>query len=149
MRRAEHTLSRRLRGRGEEGQVTAFVVVLAAAVLLFAGLVLDGGLALAAKVRAIGEAQEAARNGAQALDLAAYRRDGTLQLLPAEARQRAHAYLTATPDTGRIRASTNSITVTVTARQPTQLLGLLGLETLTVSATGSAHPVRDAQAPEP
>lgn len=149
MMRLERATSRLRWRHHDEGQTTAFVVVLATAVLMFAGLVLDGGLALAAKVRAIGEAQEAARNGAQAIDLAAYRRDGTLQLVPGEAQERAHAYLATTRDAGHVRATPGSISVTVTADQPTQLLGLLGIESLSVSATGSAHPVREAGAPEP
>jgi len=44
--------------------------------MLVAGLVIDGGLGLAAEVRATDEAQSAARAGAQAIDLAAYRQAG-------------------------------------------------------------------------
>jgi hypothetical protein len=53
------TCLRRLAGDG--GQITALVVVTMAALILLAGLVLDGGLTLAARERALGEAQEAAR----------------------------------------------------------------------------------------
>ena len=45
----------------ERGQVTAFVVVIIVALLAMAGLVIDGGSALAAKRRAINEADSAAR----------------------------------------------------------------------------------------
>src|SRR6266496_3713638 len=86
---------RRLR-EDQSGRVTAFVVIMVTAILLFAGLVLDGGLALAAKVRALGEAQEAARAGAQEIDLAAYRADGTLRLAPQQASAAARNYLAAT-----------------------------------------------------
>jgi putative Flp pilus-assembly TadE/G-like protein len=58
---------------GEEGRVSAFVLITFTALLLTAGLVLDGGNALAAKSRAIGIAEEAARTGGQRLDLAAVR----------------------------------------------------------------------------
>ncbi|MFI7536695.1 hypothetical protein [Streptosporangium sp. NPDC049376] len=64
------------------------------ALILLAGIVVDGGLALGARVRAINEAQEAARSGAQQLDLAAYRRDGRIRpepvtpLLPMSLRRR-------------------------------------------------------------
>ncbi|MEV0225227.1 hypothetical protein [Streptomyces sp. NPDC050704] len=135
--------------RDDSGQITVFVVLLAAAVVMFAALVLDGGLALAAKVRAIGEAQEAARSGAQAIDLTAYRQDGTLRLVPGEARRRAQAYLASTGDTGTVAVTADTVTVTVTAHQRTQLLGLLGVETLSVTATGSAHPVRGVDTAEP
>ncbi|MFJ9179415.1 hypothetical protein [Streptomyces sp. NPDC102360] len=137
----------RLRGlaQRDEGQVTVFVAVVAVAVVMFAGLVLDGGLALAAKVRAIGEAQEAARQGAQALDLAAYRLDGTVRLVPEEARAGAKGYLASTGGaaSGTVTVTEDTVAVTVTERQPTQLLGLVGVQGLTVTATGSAHPVRD------
>jgi hypothetical protein len=127
--------------RSEDGQVTAFVIGIVVALLMFAGLALDGGLALAAKVRAIGEAQEAARAGAQAIDLTAYRTSGTLRLRPDQARTRARSYLTATGDSGTIQATDHTVTVIVTARQRTQLLGLIGLGSLTVTGSGTAHPV--------
>lgn len=145
----------------DSGRVTAFFVVLTTAVLLFAGLVLDGGLALAAKVRAIGAAQEAARAGAQAIDLGAYRTDGTLRLDPDRAAALARAYLAdaaisrshATgggPDlTVSVVVVGDTVTVTVAVSEPTQLLGLVGISSIRVSGTGSAHPDRgpDAAAP--
>ncbi|MFE0099845.1 pilus assembly protein TadG-related protein [Streptomyces sp. NPDC059009] len=134
--------------RRDDGQITVFVVLLAFVVVMFAGLALDGGLAVAAKVRAIGEAQEAARSGAQAIDLVAYRKDGTLHLIPDESRRRAHTYLAATSDSGTVTATEDSVTVNVTVHQHTQLLGLVGLHTLTVTAKGSAHPVRGIDGPE-
>jgi Flp pilus assembly protein TadG len=149
--RTPHGLRSRLRtlAGDQRGQVTPFVVILAATILMFAGLLLDGGLALAAQVRAIGEAQEAARAGAQALDLDAYRASGTVRLIPDEARLRAESYLASTGDTGTVTVDGDTVTVRVTAHQHTQLLGLLGLDTLTVTGTGSAHPVRGVTAPEP
>lgn len=133
----------------DDGQIAPFLVILTAVFVMFAGLLLDGGLALAAKVRAIGEAQEAARAGAQALDLTAYRTSGTVRLAPDQARTLAQTYLAATPDTGTVTVTATTVTVTVTARQDTHLLGLLGLDILTVTATGTAHPARGITAPEP
>ncbi|UIX34302.1 MULTISPECIES: pilus assembly protein TadG-related protein [unclassified Streptomyces] len=149
--RTPYGLSPRLRGlaHDENGQVTPFVVILALAIVMFAGLVLDGGLALAAKVRAMGEAQEAARSGAQALDLAAYRDSSTVRLVPGQARTLAQTYLATTGDTGTVTVAGDTVTVTVTAHQNTQLLGLLGLDSLTVTGTGSAHPARGITTPEP
>ncbi|HEY8982810.1 MAG TPA: pilus assembly protein TadG-related protein [Streptomyces sp.] len=150
MRAPNHLPTRLRRLAGDDhGQVTAFIVILTAAIVMFAGLLVDGGLVLAAKVRAIGEAQEAARAGAQALDLTAYRATGTVRLIPAEAHALARNYLAATDDTGTVAVTGDTVTVTVTARQEPQLLGLLGLGTLTVTATGSAHPARGITAPEP
>ena len=124
----------------ESGRVTAFVVIIVTAVLAFGGLVLDGGLALAAKVRALGEAQEAARAGAQEIDLAAYRADGTLRLAPQQASDAARNYLAAAGHTGTVSIAGNAVTVTVTVSQPTQLLGSIGIGSLTVTGTGQAQP---------
>lgn len=129
--------------RRDDGQATVFVVLITVTVLMFAGLVLDGGLALAAKVRAIGEAQEAARRGAQALDLAAYRAHGTLRLIPDHARDLAQHHLAATGDASTVTATSETVTVTVTARSSTQLLRVVGIQSFKVSASGSAHPVRN------
>ncbi|WP_405956896.1 pilus assembly protein TadG-related protein [Streptomyces phaeochromogenes] len=139
----------RVRIRDDDGQVNAFIVVFAVAVVMFAGLVLDGGLALATKVRALGEAQEAARAGAQALDLAAYREHNIVRLAPDRARTRAQEYLAATDDSGTVAVTADTVTVTVTVQQRTQLLGVLGMDFLTVTGTGTAHPVRGVNAPEP
>jgi hypothetical protein len=126
----------------QEGRVTAFVVIMVTAILLFAGIVLDGGLALATKVRALGEAQEAARAGAQEIDLAAYRADGTLRLAPQQASAAARNYLAATGHTGTVSVAGNTVNVTVTVNQSTQLLNVIGLDSITVTATGQAQPQR-------
>ena len=73
--------------------MTAFVVVLTIGIFTLAGLTLDGGLALAAKVRANGQAEAAARAGAQAIDLGAYRASGALHLVPAQPVADAQSYL--------------------------------------------------------
>ncbi|MGW5051508.1 pilus assembly protein TadG-related protein [Actinokineospora sp. NPDC004072] len=133
--------TRRLR-KDQDGRVTAFVVIITLAALLFAGLVLDGGLALAAKVRAMGEAQEAARAGAQEIDLTAYRADGTLRLVPQQASAAARSYLAAAGHTGTVSVAGNTVNVTVSINQPTQLLGLVSIGSITVTATGQAQPQR-------
>jgi Flp pilus assembly protein TadG len=133
----------------ENGRVTAFVIAIAPAILLCTGLVLDGGLALAAKTRAIGEAQEASRAGAQKIDLAAYRADGTLRLAPHEADAAARAFLTAAGRSGTVSVAGNTVNVTVTVSQPTQLLGLFGIDSLTVTGSGQAQPQRGVTGPRP
>ncbi|MYW90487.1 hypothetical protein G3I59_32250 [Amycolatopsis rubida] len=132
---------RRLRA-DEDGRVTAFVVVLVTAIIAFSGLVLDGGLALAGKIRAIGEAQEAARAGAQAIDLSTYRSVGALRLVPRQATILARQYLAAAGDSGTVSVADNTVTVTVTVSQSTQLLGFVGIGSITVTGTGKAQPQR-------
>ncbi|MBL7487776.1 hypothetical protein I6A60_38670 [Frankia sp. AgB1.9] len=126
--------------RRDGGTVTAFVVVMVAAVVMFGGLILDAGGALADKTAAMGVAQEAARAGAQHLDLNAFRTSGTVRLLPDEAVAAAQSYLTQAGATGTATVTGTTVTVTVTVTHHNQLLGIVGLSSLTVTATGSAHP---------
>jgi hypothetical protein len=150
MTRAKHARDdARRRCRGEEGTVTAFVVIFTLALILLAGLVVDGGLTLAARVQAIDEAQAAARAGAQAIDLATYRADGPLVLQPAEARQAALDYLTTTGHDGTVDVHDTQVDVTVHITQPMQILGIAGIRDMTVTGHGSARPEHGVEAPEP
>jgi hypothetical protein len=129
------------RGRlagSEEGMVTAFVVVFTLALFLLAGLVLDGGLALAARVQAIDDAQAAARSGAQAIDLPTYRATGQIVLDPTQAAADAENYLAAAGHTGTVTVNGDQVTVTVTITQPTQILDIAGIDHFTETGTGSA-----------
>ncbi len=134
------TARRPRRGGRDEGTVTAFVVVLFAAFVMFGGLIVDAGGALADKTTAIGIAQEAARAGAQQLDLTTFRQTGTVRLLHDPAIAAARSYLAQAGATGTATVEDNTITVTVTTVHDNQLLGIVGLDTLTVTGTGSAHP---------
>lgn len=124
------------------GQITVFVVVMTVALILVAGLVLDGGLTLAARERAVDEAQQAARAGAQAINLATYRQNGTLVLDPAQAVADARSYLAATGYQGSVQVTGNVVTVEVTVTQQMQILDAAGLGSITVHATASAIPER-------
>ena len=127
-----------LRRVGERGQVTAFVVCFAVALLLLAGLTIDGGRAISARLRALDEAQQAARSGAEMLDVQALRSSGTTTLDPSAAQQAARSYLTATGDSGQVTVAGGTVDVTVTVSVPTQILGLVGVHDLTVTETGTA-----------
>ena len=122
----------------ERGQVTAFVVVFTAALLLLAGLVVDGGLVLAAQRRAADEAEAAARAGAQAVDIPTYRASGTFVLDAQKARGAALAYLAQTGHQGEATVAGDRVSVVVHFRQPMQILGLAGLGAMTVTGRGEA-----------
>ena len=125
-------------GEDEAGMVTAFVVVFTLALVVMAGLVLDGGLALSAKVQAIDDAQAAARAGAQAIDIPLYRSTGQITLDSAQATTDAERYLAQSGHTGTVTVDGEQVAVTVTISQPTQILSLAGIGHLTVSGTGTA-----------
>jgi hypothetical protein len=122
---------------------------MAAALVLMIGLVLDGGLTLSARERALGEAQEAARAGAQAVNLATYRQNGTLALNPGQAIADADAYLAKIGAAGTATATADLVTVTVTIVQPMQILSAAGLHAVTIHATATANPVRGINGPLP
>ncbi|MEX5636656.1 pilus assembly protein TadG-related protein [Parafrankia sp. FMc2] len=126
--------------------MTAFVVVLFGAFVMFGGLIVDAGGALADKTTAMGVAQEAARAGAQQIDLTVLRQGGTVRLLPDQAVAAVQSYLAQAGATGTATVIDNTVTVTVTAVHDTLLLGVVGLDTLRVTGTGSAHPAPPAPA---
>lgn len=126
--------------RHDTGQATAFAVVMISALIFVTGLVLDGGLVLAARLRTLGEAQEAARAGARAIDLRIYRQRGDVVLDQSKAAAAAHAYLSSVGTTGTVQVSTNRVTVTVQHTQHTQILSTIGMNSISVRATAQARP---------
>ena len=133
----------------DRGSVTGFVVTFVVGLLVLVGLALDGGLTLAANVRANGHAEAAARAGAQAVDLAAYREHGTLRLVEPEAAAAAHDYLQTVGAKGTVAVTDDTVTVTVTGSQPTQLLGLIGIGAIDVRGSASARPDNGETPPAP
>lgn len=101
--------------QGERGSISLFVVVLAVAFLVTAGLALDGGRKLAALSEARDLADNAARAGAQAVDVDLMRMTGQPALDPTAAAAAASAYLASVGhhlDTPPVVTET-TITVTV------------------------------------
>ena len=134
----------RWRAHGEGGQVTAFVVVFAIAIVALAALVFDGGVVIAAKRRALNEAQAAARAGAQALDVDRYRSDGTYALDPQKARQLAMAYLgqTGHAQGATVAVSGTEVDVRVSWDETTNMLAVVGIKSVHIDGSGSARNAR-------
>ena len=129
----------RSRRRLEQGYILGFVVVLAAGLLGFAGLADDGGRALSARLRAMDEAQAAARAASERVDLPTFHATGRLVLAHDAAVAAAQQYLAATGDAGTVAVNGDLVQVTVTIPVPTQILGIMGIRSLTVRADGDAH----------
>jgi Flp pilus assembly protein TadG len=134
--------------RDERGQATAFMAIFVVALLAVAGLVIDGGYTLAAKRRAIDEAEGAARAGAQALTPASLRL-GSPRPDPIRATAAADAYLGKTGHAGTVEVYGDRVSVTVSFEQPMLILGLGGLGHVTVTGHGEARPVRGLTEEEP
>lgn len=123
--------------RDERGSITAFVAVVATALVLVAGMAYDGGQVIAAHNAARNDAERAARAGAQQIDLDHLRATNDPRLDAAAAEAAAIEYLERTGATGTATVSDASITVTVTRTQP--MLILPGPDrTITVRETATA-----------
>jgi Flp pilus assembly protein TadG len=126
----------------EAGAATVFVVTFAVALLVMAGLVVDGGLALNARQRVADDVEQAARAGSQQLDLARLRNDGEVAIDPGPARTAALDFLARRHYTSDVSVRADPAQVTVEARieQPTALLSLIFIDHFTVRAEGQARP---------
>jgi hypothetical protein len=127
----------------QAGVVTAFVVVLTVALLLVAGLVFDGGRTIVAKRHAINLAEQAARAGAQAIDIATVRAGGPVRLNPRQARQAANAYLAAAGASGTVTLTRDAtgelVSVVVPFSIRSSLLTLAGIPQLRGTGQASAR----------
>lgn len=130
------------RPRTETGAATVFVVGFAVMLLACAGLVIDGGNAINARMKLADDVEQAARAGASAIDVDHLRSSNDLRLDPAEARSRAVSYM-GSIGYADVNASVGQDTVTVGARDtvPTALLQLVGIGTFDISATATAEAV--------
>lgn len=126
---------------GERGTITIFVTTTTVALLMAAGLVLDGGRLLAAQRQAVDHASAAARAGAQAVDTGALR-ERRSELDARRAIPAAQRFLASRGEAGRVSVDGGRIRVTVARREATSLLTLVGIRTVGISASGSARVVR-------
>lgn len=127
--------------RDDTGSISVFAVIIVMALILAAGLVLDGARLLAARREAGDIAGNAARAGAQAVDERALR-DGTAAVDPVGGRDAVARHLASTPATGRARIVGDTVTVAVRMPVRMLLLGLGGVRDTTVGATRRARAVR-------
>lgn len=126
----------------ERGQVTPLVVGMTVALLLCAGLVVDGGRVFAARREASDVAGQAARAGAQVISLDGLRGANTSALDPAGSRAAARGYLSSAGHDGVVTVEGDAVTVTVRITTPLAILGLGGLAERTVTGTETARSVR-------
>ena len=123
--------------RGERGSITAFVAVVAAALVLVAGMAYDGGQIIVAHSAARHDAERAARAGAQQIDLDYLRTTSEPRLDAVAAVSAARDYLQRAGARGAATVSGASISVTVTRTQPMRILPGAH-RSITVTATATA-----------
>ena len=123
--------------QGERGSITAFVAVVAAALVMVAGMAYDGGQIIATQATARSDANEAARAGAQQIDVSHLRSTGLTVLDPGEAEVAALGFLKRAGAHGMVAVNGASITVTVTMTQPMRILPISD-RVVVVSKTATA-----------
>lgn len=112
----------RRRCNDERGSITAFVAVIATALVMVAGMAYDGGQVMSAHNAARNDAAQAARAGAQQIDLTHLRETNEPRLDPAKAESAAQSYLAQSGATGTVAVSDASVSVTVTRVQALRIL---------------------------
>ena len=108
--------------------------------LALAGLVADGGHYFDDKEAAASEAEQAARAGASSLDVSELHA-GTVALDPNTAIAQAESYMIASGQPGTAWVQGNTVYAQISYRQPTQLLGIIGVSSLQITVTESATDV--------
>ncbi|WP_245646844.1 pilus assembly protein TadG-related protein [Microtetraspora niveoalba] len=136
------------RGPGDRGSMSVFVVVFSVAVFLLAGLLVDGGAAMNARLRAADVAEQGARAAADQIDVEALRADGRVRLLSDEGVVcgRAREIVAAHDDRGvrmrrcEIGGGQAEVTVEVGVRWDAVFLSMLGFGGSEAAATATAGP---------
>ncbi|MBB5775741.1 pilus assembly protein TadG-related protein [Nonomuraea jabiensis] len=106
----------------ERGSVTLFTAVVAFALLLCAGLMVDGGAKIQAYREAYAAAEEAARAGAGQMNTGHAYTSGQFKIDPAQAANAARAYLSSAGHAGTVSTTGNQVRITVTVTKPTVLI---------------------------
>lgn len=135
-------IGRHLRARlaRDDGSVLITGLFLSLALLMVVGFAVDVGHAFLVKRELSSIADDAALSASQAIDQPAIH-EGHLQLNPQQARAEAMNTIAANPHvSGEASATAAQVTVTVKRRVPTILLGIVGLRTLTITASATAEP---------
>ncbi|MBL1086727.1 hypothetical protein JK359_33010 [Streptomyces actinomycinicus] len=128
-------------GRGDRGSMSLFLALSALAILMVMGLLVDGGGALNASNRATSLAQEAARAAGEQVDAAQAIQGTAITIDPDAARGAALDYLAAAGVQGDVQITDGGQTLTVTVHDTyaTHFASLLGVGTIHVDGTATAH----------
>jgi len=121
----------------EEGVVTAFVVGLLMTFIVCAGLGVDGGRLVAARLTLADHAENATRFAAQEL---VSLRTGSPKIDQQAARRSAMQYFADNQLNGEVAVSTESVTITVSQTIEMSLLQLFGARDHLISVTRRVEP---------
>ncbi|GAB2916342.1 pilus assembly protein TadG-related protein [Nonomuraea fastidiosa] len=132
--------------RGERGSMSVFTVLFSVVVFLLAGLLVDGGSAINARLRAADVAEQAARAAADQLDVDHLRQTGETRLLGEDQVCARAEEITAAQGGGDVRFGECTVdgqaqvTVTVSVRWEAFFLGAIGFSGAEMTGEASAAP---------
>jgi hypothetical protein len=133
---------RRVSGEGDRGSMAAYLVITVVAMLALAGLVFDGGAALAARGAAESIALQAASAGADAMRGGSLRGGGDPDLDPSQGSAAAQAVIDAAGVDGEVSVAGQEVIVQVHVHKATAILSVVGVDTVGGSATATAFAVK-------
>ena len=134
-----------LRGRirDEAGSAAIFVIGMSIVLFVCAGLVVDGGLAINARMSVADDAEQASRVGADSIDVDLLRSGGGVVIDEDLARQRASNYLGDRgygPSEFDVDVADGTVRVSVRDTTTTMILGLVGIDEYGVEAGAVSQP---------
>lgn len=127
--------------RSERGSATVFLLGFAMVLIVGAGLVVDGGLALNGRQKLADDLEQAARAGANEIDIPLFRDVGVLAVDQGAATEVATEYLT---DLGYtdivVQVDGAEVSVAAKGAVDTAILSLIGIGQFTLGAEATAVP---------
>ncbi len=139
----------RLPGRGarrgrDAGAMSVFVIGMSLVLFGVAGLAIDVGRVINARDRAYDVAEQAARKGADQINVTTLRVSGVVVLDQGQAGAAARSYVSSNSGyslDGPITTTATTVTVPLKATLPTSLLSLVGINDLDIKASATASAV--------
>jgi Flp pilus assembly protein TadG len=129
--------------RSERGAISAMVIVLIVMLFAVAGLMYDGGRAINARQQAFDDAEQAARAGANQIDMERFRADGTVVIMPGAADAAVREYLAQLDrsyTTVNVGVTGDAVHVELGRTVPTGLLQLVFVSSFDVSGAATSQP---------
>ncbi len=132
----------------ERGAITPYTLIFIVILMMFIGLSVDGGAKLRAGWEAVGVAEEAARAGVGQVDRAAAYQGRKFVTDRGTAVRAARAHLSMSGHHGTVTITgPDSIKVSVTVTKPTWLLPMVGLTSVSMTATSTANLISGVEGP--
>ncbi|GGC02993.1 pilus assembly protein TadG-related protein [Cellulomonas carbonis] len=137
-----HACRLRTVARGDDGAASVLVLGLVVVLMAVAGLVVDGGRAVNARAALLDAAEQAARAGANQVDIGSLRSGGQVSIDPTAARRAAEDFLVAqghAPADIGVVATATEVEVHLQGEVETALLSLVLIDSLDVEGSAVAR----------